>query len=54
MGQLAGELNGKPDPTTAELATVARHLGDADAELARLRSVLKVLRARTREARAGR
>lgn len=54
MGQLAGELNGEPDPATAELATVARRLGDADAELARLRAVLKVLRARTREASAGR
>ena len=51
MGQLAGELDGEPhDPSTAELATVARRLGDADVELNRLRSVLKVLRARAREA----
>ena len=51
MGQLAGELDGEPEPSTVELATVARRLGDADAELTRLRSVLKALRARVREAR---
>jgi hypothetical protein len=52
MGQLAGKLDGEPgEPSTTELATVARRLGDADAELTRLRSVLKALRARVREAR---
>src|SRR5919205_938010 len=54
MGELAGGLDGEPgepEPSTAELATVARRLGDTDAELARLRAVLKVLRARAREAR---
>jgi hypothetical protein len=52
MGQLAGKLDGEQgEPSTAELATVARRLGDADRELARLRDVLKVLRARAREAR---
>ena len=51
MGQLAGELDGEPEPSTAELATVARRLGDADAELTRLRAVLKALRVRVGEAR---
>jgi hypothetical protein len=53
MGELAGGLDGgsgEPEPSTVELATVARRLGDTDAEIARLRAVLKVLRARAREA----
>jgi ABC-type phosphate transport system auxiliary subunit len=53
MGELAEGLDADVGETPAEeLATVARRLSDAGAELTRLRGVLRRLRARARAVRA--
>jgi ABC-type phosphate transport system auxiliary subunit len=53
MGELAGGLNEDAgDAPAEELATVARRLSDARAELARLRGALRRLSARARAVRA--
>jgi hypothetical protein len=53
MGELAGELHeSSGGGHTAELASVARRLNDAEDELARLRDVLGSLRARASAVRA--
>ena len=53
MGELAEVLHqSSDDGAAAELATVARQLADADAELSRLRGVLRSLQARARAIRA--
>jgi len=52
MGELAGGQHAEPGDSAEELATVARRLSDAGAELTRLRRVLERLRARVRDLRA--
>jgi ABC-type phosphate transport system auxiliary subunit len=53
MGELAGGLNdGSGEAPTEELGTVARRLSDTEGELARLRGVLRSLRARARSVSA--